>query len=131
MTDEAGRIAAYELLSGRIADAIKLIGAGNGTAFLATVVAVNYFPKKPEMTAFLKKLSLSYLGGLFVFVVSYIVLLWFFTTQAPGFTGGATHYDPNFKSPLFSVALLLSGISLGAWFYATIRVAIMIANFSR
>lgn len=128
MTDEARRIAAYEFFAGRLADTFKMVGAANGTSFLATVVAFTYFPQNPEMTVFLKRLSLSYLGGVFVFVLS--ALNWFFATQAPNFYG-RSNYDPNFNSPMFSIALLLSGCSLGAWFYASIRVAIAIFHFSR
>jgi hypothetical protein len=129
-SNRARRISAYELFAGRLADAFKLVGAGNGTAFFATIVAVNYFPQKPEMTEFLKKLSLSYLGGVFLFVLSYFALTWFFAKQTPGFSG-RTQYDPNFKSAAFGIAVFLSGASLGVWFYASIRAAIVIASFSR
>jgi hypothetical protein len=128
--DKARRISAYELFTGRLADAYKLIGAGNGTGLLGTIVAVNYFPQQPEMTEFLKKLSLSYLGGVFLFVISYVALMLFFMGQTPGL-GKRTPYDPNFKSVAYYFSFALAGMSLGVWSYATLRLAIMIANFSR
>jgi hypothetical protein len=129
--DDTGRIAAYEFFAGRLADTFKMIGAANGSSFLAAVVAFTYFPQKPEMTVFLKRLSLSYLGGLFVFILAYVVLNWFFATQTPHFYGRTNNYEPTFSSPLFSIALLLAGGSLGAWVYASIRVGIALFKFSR
>ena len=126
--DKARRISAHELFMGRLADAIKLVGAGNSTALFGAIVAVNYFPHKPEMTAFLKKLSLTYLAGVFVFVLSYFVLMLFFANQTPGLYG-RTQYNPNFNSVTFAIALALGGASLGIWFYGSIKVALLIANF--
>ena len=83
------------------------------------------------MTAFLKKLALTYLAGLFLFILAYSVFTTLLMLQAPGFQGAATAYAPNFKSPIFTIAMLLAGLSMGAWFYATIRVAITIFYFSR
>jgi hypothetical protein len=34
------------------------------------------------------------------------------------------NYKPNFGSPFFTVALAVAGCSLGAWCYASFRVAI-------
>ena len=118
---------AFQSFTDKFADALRLIGAGNGTAFLAAIVAFTYFPQKPEMTDLLKRLSLSYLYGLGFFILSYIVFLVFLSGQTPNFHG-RTHYSPAFNSPVFSVALLLAVCSLGAWSYATIRVGIMIFN---
>jgi hypothetical protein len=34
------------------------------------------------------------------------------------------NYKPNFSSPFFTVALAVAGCALGAWCYASFRVAI-------
>jgi hypothetical protein len=63
---------AFQFFADNFADALRLIGAGNSTAFLAAIVAFTYFPQKPEMADFLKRLSLSYLYGLGFFMLSCI-----------------------------------------------------------
>jgi hypothetical protein len=37
---------------------------------------------------------------------------------------GRENYKPNFGSPFFTVALAVAGCSLGAWCYASFRLAI-------
>jgi hypothetical protein len=115
---------AFQLFTDKFTDALIITGVGNGTAFLAAIVAFTYFPQKPEMADFLKRLSLSYLYGLGFFILSYIVFLVFLSGQTPIY--GRTHYNPTFNSPVFSAALLLAACSLGTWCLATVRVGIMI-----
>ena len=115
---------AFQLFTDKFMDVLRITGIGNGTAFLAAIVAFTYFPQKPEMADFLKRLSLSYLCGLGLFILSIILFLLFLSGQTP--IHGRTHYNPN--SPALSAALLLAGCSLVAWCYATVRVGIMIFN---
>jgi hypothetical protein len=126
--EKARRISSFDLFTRRLADAIKLTGAGNGTGLFAAIFSVNYFPQKPEMIAFLKNLGLTYLAGVILFVLSYFILIVFFAKQTPGLYN-KTKYDPSFNSAAFPLVLVFSGASLGIWFYGTIRVALVIADF--
>jgi hypothetical protein len=51
--DRVRALPAFQFFADKFADAPRLIGAGNATAFLAAIVAFTYFPQKPEMTDFL------------------------------------------------------------------------------
>jgi drug/metabolite transporter (DMT)-like permease len=117
---------AFQLFTDKFMDVLRITGIGNGTGFLAAIVAFTYFPQKPEMADFLKRLSLAYLYGLGFFILSGILFLLFLSGQTA--IHGRTHYNPTFNSPVLSVALLLAGCSLVAWCYATVRVGIMIFN---
>lgn len=64
----------YQFIIERWADGLKVLGAGNGTGFLASAAALQSFSSKPELLSAVKTSTGFFFGGVILFAVAYLVL---------------------------------------------------------
>jgi hypothetical protein len=68
-------LASTKFLYDRFSEALKVLGAGNGTGTLALIAALHSFYDKPHILGFLKSAAAAFAIGVLLFAVAYTLFM--------------------------------------------------------
>jgi hypothetical protein len=76
-------LASTKFLYDRFSEALKVLGAGNGTGTVALIAALHSFYDKPHILGFLKSAAAAFAIGVLLFAVAYTLFMFAYKWTRP------------------------------------------------